>query len=62
MRVVDVYHNGKLLCQMELEDDLIKGLSEDEIQDLCKGILWEETIHKLLGKTEVWCNPWKRKK
>ncbi|GEM_PF-6278002 len=62
MRLIDVYHNDKLLCQMKLEDDLIKGLSEDEIQDLCKSILWEETVHKLLGKTEVWHNPWKRKK
>jgi hypothetical protein len=61
MRKVDVFSKGKVICSLELEDDLIKNLSEEEIQQLCKEILWEETVHALLGKTEVWCNPWKKK-
>jgi hypothetical protein len=62
MRKIDVFINQKIVYSIELEDNLIKDLSEEEIQELCKNILWEDYIHKFLGKTEIWYNPWKRKK
>lgn len=61
MKKVDVLNKGKVICSIELEDSLIKELTEEQIQDLCKEILWEETVHKLLGKSEIWFNPWKKK-
>jgi hypothetical protein len=58
LKQVNVNHNGQKIATITIDDEWVYGWPKEDVEILYMAIVWEKMVHSLIGKTELWYNPW----